>query len=115
MSFVFYLSVREFELHTWRSAKNPTPPVPPKRRRGVFIFSVDLCENKSRTFAMRKWPRTIPYHLKCKLEQQQEYRSKPSLQDQWATVLEWLETHGVEAPAHPLPREPELGGPPGHT
>ncbi len=46
---------------------------------------------------MTEWPRTIPFDLKCKLEQLQEWRSKPSLQDEWTTIREWLTKHGVEA------------------
>ncbi len=56
---------------------------------------------------MTEWPRTIPFDLKCKLEQLQEWRSKPNLQDEWATIREWLTKHGVTAP-DVLPRESEL-------
>ncbi|WP_162896874.1 hypothetical protein [Ruegeria sp. AD91A] len=64
---------------------------------------------------MKKWPRTIPYDLKCRLEQLREYRSTLSIQTQWGEVLEWLEKHGVEPPDHALPTEPELRGPVGQS
>ncbi|WP_170794304.1 hypothetical protein [Ruegeria sp. HKCCD7221] len=56
---------------------------------------------------MTEWPRTIPFDFKCKLEQLQEWRSKPSLQDEWTTIREWLTKHEVSAP-DVLPRESEL-------
>ena len=63
---------------------------------------------------MRKWPRTIPIDLRCKLESLREYRSAPSLQDDWGAVFEWLNKLGVEPPEHPLPTEPETTDPIGH-
>ncbi|WP_170782402.1 hypothetical protein [Ruegeria lacuscaerulensis] len=64
---------------------------------------------------MRKWPQTIPYDLRCKLESLRQYRSPPSVQDDWSAVFEWLNKHGVEPPDHPLPTELELKGPVGHS
>ncbi|NOD92489.1 hypothetical protein GS636_06795 [Ruegeria sp. HKCCD4884] len=64
---------------------------------------------------MNKWPRTIPYDLRCRLETLLEYRDAPSIQTQWGTILEWLEHHGVTPPDHALPVEPELKGPVGHS
>ncbi|AXT26612.1 hypothetical protein D1823_08475 [Ruegeria sp. AD91A] len=64
---------------------------------------------------MKKWPRTTPYDLKCKLECLREYRSKPSLQDDWVAVFEWLIQHGIEPPDQALPTEPELRGPVGYN
>ncbi|WP_058275850.1 hypothetical protein [Ruegeria atlantica] len=64
---------------------------------------------------MKRWPRTIPYDLKCKLENLRENRSAPSLQDDWSAIFEWLTKHDVQPPEHPLPTEPELRGPVGHS
>ncbi|WP_170746512.1 hypothetical protein [Ruegeria lacuscaerulensis] len=62
---------------------------------------------------MTKWPRTIPYDLRCKLEGLREYRSAPSLQDDWGAIFEWLHKHDIQPPDHDLPTEPEIGGPVG--
>ncbi|NOD62133.1 MULTISPECIES: hypothetical protein [unclassified Ruegeria] len=69
---------------------------------------------KTEHLVMKKWPHTIPHDLKCKLESLREYRSKPSLQDDWAAIFEWLNAHNVQPPDHALPTEPELKGPVGH-
>lgn len=71
--------------------------------------------NKNRTCGMKKWPRTIPYDLRCRLEALHEYRDAPSLQSQWATIYEWLEKHDVTPPDGPLPTDPEIRAPIGHS
>ncbi len=63
---------------------------------------------------MRKWPSTIPYDLRCKLESLWEYRSPPTVQDEWGVIVEWLERHGVGAPNHDLSVEPERTEQTGH-
>ncbi len=63
---------------------------------------------------MPKWPMTIPYDLRCKLEALAELRCHTGPQDQWLVILEWLEAHGVPAPDYTLPMEPERRGQSGH-
>ncbi len=63
---------------------------------------------------MRKWPNTIPFDLRCGLERLLEFRSDPTVQDQWGVIVDWLNLHGVEAPDYELPIEPERTEQTGH-
>ena len=64
---------------------------------------------------MPAWPRTIPQDLKHKLDALEGFRNPPGHQDRWGAIREWLEGHGLDAPAG-LPETPELpGGDPGHS
>ena len=58
---------------------------------------------------MTKWPHTIPFDLKLKLEELAGRRYSESNQDRWAAIKEWLEKHSVEAPER-LPTEPPIKG-----
>lgn len=49
---------------------------------------------------MASWPKTIPTDLRNRVEEVLGYRTRPSGQDVWAAVYEWLEAHGVEPPPH---------------
>ncbi len=87
----------------------------PKGWRICHNFQVDELRTKHEHKPMNQWPRTIPFDLKKRLEALREYRSAPSVQSEWGEIFDWLEKHGVEPPEHPLPTEPELGGPVGHV
>lgn len=44
--------------------------------------------------------------LTRRMQEQDGWRWKPSVQDRWGTLKEWLEVHGIEPPPG-LPVEPE--------
>lgn len=45
---------------------------------------------------MSSWPKSIPPDLRKRVEQVLGYRTRPTRQDVWGAVHEWLEFHGVE-------------------
>lgn len=57
---------------------------------------------------MSNWPNTIPCDLKCKMQNLAGLRFTGTDKDRWGVFKEWLEAHGIEAPEHSLPQEPEL-------
>ena len=47
---------------------------------------------------MASWPKTIPPDLRNRVEVVLGYRTRPTGQDVWGVVQEWLEAHKVEPP-----------------
>tara|TARA_R110002020_G_scaffold74540_24_gene190676 strand:+ start:33 stop:218 length:186 start_codon:yes stop_codon:yes gene_type:complete len=59
------------------------------------------------------WPSNIPHDLARDLARLDEYRSAPKDADRWGVIKEWLERHGVEAPAV-IPEAPQIPSAGGH-
>lgn len=47
---------------------------------------------------MTAWPKTTPPDLRRRVEEVLGYRTRPTGQDVWGAVQEWLEAHKVEPP-----------------
>lgn len=47
---------------------------------------------------MASWPKTVPTDLRNRIEEVLLYRTRPTGQDVWGAVYEWLEGQGVEPP-----------------
>lgn len=61
---------------------------------------------------MATWPKSVPDNLRPGLDAVLGYRNRPTSQDVWGAVLEWLEAEGVQPPdeqphiAQPVIRTP---------
>ncbi|GAB5438252.1 hypothetical protein [Falsiruegeria mediterranea] len=51
----------------------------------------------------RRWPSTIPFDLRNRIDGLAERRGNMLSADVWTEIREWLERHGVDAPDHHLP------------